>query len=191
MADFIDFFDKEYGPKLGIRAATFRAVLREALHHKAMSIVETGCIRQADNWEGDGQSTIILSSYVAWNRGSFSSVDISQEAVDVAKVLSPNTPIYCQDSVSYLAGYKSVIDLLYLDSFDLDVKNEHPAALHCLFEFCAARPNLKPGSIVCVDDSLVAEGLVVTGKGRYVAEYMKHIGVNPFTWGYQVAWIMP
>lgn len=194
MNDFVEFYDVEYGPKLGIRAPTFRAVLREALHRKAMTIVETGCIRKLDNWEGDGQSTIIWSAYkrfLAPFGAKFITIDTDEAAIETVHQQCREATTYCGDSVKVLSKMEGSIDLLYLDSFDLDVKNEQPAALHCLMELTAAMPRLHSGSIVFVDDSPMAEGWIVTGKGRFVAEYMRHLGVNPFTFGYQTAWLMP
>lgn len=189
--DFLTRFDREYLPKLGIRGPTFRAVLREAVHRGARSIVETGCIRKEGNWDGDGQSTLIWADYIKWNTGSFVTIDISQEAIDLLRTICPSAYSICSDSVAALSKHSGGIDLLYLDSFDLDVSNDHPAALHCLFEFCAALPKLHSGSIVFIDDSPTMTGYVVTGKGRYVAAYLRQLDIMPFTWGYQAAWIMP
>jgi len=190
MADFLDVFDTKYAPHLAARAPTFRAVLREAIIRCAMNVVETGSVRKADNWEGDGQSTVILNDYMRYQHGRFSTIDIDQEATDLSAKVAPETHCYCQDSVVWLNNNKSAIDLLYLDSFDLDPSNAHPAALHCLFEFTAALPQLHPGSIVFIDDSPVSPDWQITGKGTYVAQYMKHLGIRPFTFGYQAAWIM-
>lgn len=188
--DFTTRFDIAYGPKLAGRAATFRAVIREAIHQKARTIVETGCTRKECNWEGDGQSTIILSEFARWVNGTFHTVDLDQEATELAHKLCPGANVTCGDSVEFLNKHKQEIDLLYLDSFDLDLSNPHPAAMHCMFEFCAARPKLHSGSIVFIDDSPMTD-MVVSGKGTYVAQYLKQLGVSPFTFGYQAAWIMP
>lgn len=190
VGDFLYRFDIAYSHKLAGRAATFRAVLREATHGKVKTIVETGCTRKQGNWDGDGQSTIILSEFAKWVRGSFATVDLNQEAVDLARKLCPTAAVTCGDSVEFLSKYSLEIDLLYLDSFDLDLSNSHPAALHCMFEFCAALPKLHAGSIVFIDDSPMTD-MVVSGKGTYVAQYLKQLGVSPFTFGYQAAWIMP
>lgn len=191
MTDFMKFFDVEMLPKLAGRAPTFRAVLREALYQKVQSIVETGCTRKEDNWDGDGQSTLIWDAYKRFNGGNLKAIDNSEEATALARQLCPSASILCADSVNALSKHIGAIDLLYLDSFDLDTKHEHPAALHCLMELTAAMPHLHPGSIVFVDDSPMADGWVVTGKGRFVAKYMEHLGISPFTWGYQIAWLMP
>jgi predicted O-methyltransferase YrrM len=191
MTDYVDRFDLAYLPKLGFRAPTFRAVIREAVSRKVKSIVETGSMRKEGNWDGDGQSTIIWADYIKWHTGSFVTIDIDQDAIDLVRKLVPENGSIVSDSVVELVKPGPVIDLLYLDSFDLDMTNVGPAAMHCMFEFCAARPRLRSGSIVFIDDTPVGADYVINGKGAYVAEWFKKIDVAPFTWGYQVAWIMP
>lgn len=189
--DFVNRFDAVYLPKLGIRAPTFRAVIREAVSRHVKSIVETGCMRKIDNWDGDGQSTVVWDAYTLWHTGSFITIDIDQEAIELVRNTLKNSGSIASDSVTELAKPGPVIDLLYLDSFDVDMSNAAPAAMHCLFEFCAARPRLRPGSIVFIDDSPMGPGFEVGGKGAFVANWFKQIGVAPFTFGYQIAWIMP
>ena len=195
MTDFVTRFDVEFAPKLGMRAPTFRAVIREFLTHKGVSIVETGCTRQKDNWLGDGQSTRIWSALTKWqNIGSFRSVDNDEEACRVASECletSAYSSIMCLDSIQFLRSNQSYIDLLYLDSYDVDMENPHDAAMHCMFELTTAMPKLHKNSIVFVDDSPVGPDFKVNGKGLYVAEYMKKLGLMPFTMAYQVAWLMP
>ncbi len=190
MTDYVDRFDIEYLPKLGMRAPTFRAVIREAVARKVKSIVETGCIRKEDNWEGDGQSTVIWTDYIKWQSGNFATIDIDQDAIELVRRVCPEAAAIVGDSVTALDKGKPLIDLLYLDSFDVDMANAGPAAMHCLFEFCAARPRLHSGSIVFIDDSPMGpDG--IGGKGAFVYKYFQHLGIQPFTWGYQIAWIMP
>lgn len=191
MADFMDFFDREYLPKLGIRAPTFRAVIREMLVRKHKAIVETGCVRKADNWAGDGQSSVIWGRYTQWHTGTYQTMDIDPEACDLTRELVPGAAVTCGDSLAELARHDSTIDLLYLDSYDVDMNNPHPAALHCLMELVSARKRLVPGSIVFIDDSPMEGDFVVNGKGKYVAEYFRSLDVPPFTFAYQTAWIMP
>ena len=195
MIDFVTRFDAEFAPKLGMRAPTFRAVIREFLVQGWKNIVETGCARQKDNWLGDGQSTYIWAALAEYqNNGSFCSVDIDEDACRTASDAikdATRTSIICQDSVQFLLNYKGYIDLLYLDSYDVDMENPHDAAMHCLFELTSAMPHLKHNSILLVDDSPVGPDFKVNGKGLYVAEYMKKLGLMPFTMAYQVAWLMP
>lgn len=190
-ADFVDIYDARYNPKLGARASSFRAVLREAVHQGVHTILETGCVRQDDNWAGDGQSSIIWEAYAKFVGGSFTTIDIDLDAIERARVIVPSATCICGDSVAEIRKKSDPIDLLYLDSYDLDMENMHPAALHCMFEFTAALPRLHPKSIVFVDDSPIHNSGMILGKGLYVAEYFKKLDVLPFVTGYQVAWLMP
>ena len=78
------------------------------------------------------------------------------------------------------------IDLVYLDSFDLDWQDPHASSLHHLKELCALLPKLRPGCLVVVDDNA---GPI--GKGAYVREWMAAIGVRPLFDAYQVGWVLP
>lgn len=196
MADFMEFFDRVYFPQLGIRAPSFRAVMREAMARDIKVVVETGCARQKDNWVGDGQSTLIWGAYTKFVRGSSTSIDIDPEAIKIARESILEKQFYVTfvegDSVKELAKLTNTVDLLYLDSYDVDMAAPETAAMHCLFEFCSAKPFLKSGSIVFIDDSpIIGPEFSVGGKGKYVAEYFKQLGIHPFTVGYQIAWIMP
>lgn len=189
---FWETFDNEWGPKLGLRMPTFRAVLREAQFRNVKVVVETGCVRQDQNWDGDGQSTVMLAEFaLERNGGSFTTVDISREATDLARQLVPHATVHCGDSVKYLSKIGRQIDLLYLDSYDVDMGAPHPAALHCMMELTAAMPMLHSGSIVFVDDSPMNSAMEVGGKGLYVAQYFRQLGIMPFTFGYQSAWVLP
>jgi len=191
MTNFIELYDELYGPLLGIRSPTFRAVLKEAQQRLVHTIVETGCIRSKDNWKGDGQSTVIWNHFIKVKGGTFCTIDINLDAVILAQNLCPETDCLCGDSVETLNKYKGSIDLLYLDSSHRIDTNAHPAALQCLFEFLAARQRLTSGSIIFIDDSPITDSGEILGKGLYIAQYMKRLNIYPFTTGYQAAWILP
>jgi hypothetical protein len=127
--DYLTRFDAEYLPKLGARAPTMRAIVAEACRRGCSNIVETGSIRQEGNWAGDGQSTVIWDDMMTALGGSITTIDLSREAIDMAERLAPNAFTLCMDSVSALKGHPDPIDLLYLDSFDLDMTAPPPATL--------------------------------------------------------------
>lgn len=191
MTSFIETFDTEFMPRLGMRGPTMRAVIRECLVRNHKAIVETGCLREKDNWEGDGQSSVIWANYVKQMGGSFKTFDIDEAACKLTNEIVPGFPATHANSLRALLDDQSNIDLLYLDSYDVDMNDQHPAALHCLMELLSARKRLVRGSIVFVDDSPVGRDFVVTGKGRYVAEYFRDLSIAPFTFAYQVAWLIP
>jgi len=210
---FWTFFDKEAGPQLGRREKTFRHMFQflDAINGP-VTIVETGCARIADNWLGDGQSTVLFDRYVT-HRDSTSivhSVDISEDAVKQARALvSDRAKVTKEDSVVFLtqlaeqfAREGKTIDLLYLDSFDLDWVHWYPSAIHHLKELCATMRVIRKDTLVAVDDcpleasfvpnlqnqAEIVQGPFVGGKGRLVAEFASGCGAKTVFASYQAAW---
>jgi predicted O-methyltransferase YrrM len=155
-------------------------------------IVETGVSRQEDNYFGDGQSTLIWDAIANELTGTVHSVDIDPNSCKfVRNNCSEKVMIWCSDSIKWLAT-KEVeygklnrsIDLLYLDSYDIDIKNWHPSALHHIYELLSIKKALRPGTLVAVDDNLIIDGEHI-GKGTYVAEFMKRVGKKQIYDGYQ------
>lgn len=172
----------------------------EMLYEKVKSsqnplIVETGCTRQPDNWFGDGQSTVVFNKMCEMHDGTLSSVDINEAACRFARTLvGPRAHVFCGDSVKWCQEAEQIygrinrtIDVLYLDSYDLDVNNWHPSAQHHIYELLAIKGALRPGSLVAVDDNLIMNGQHV-GKGTYVAEWMAKVGKKMLHQGYQWIW---
>lgn len=154
-------------------------------------IVETGCVRAENDFSGAGSSTLIWDAYVNEFGGHYLSIDITPDCVEFArnKVLHPNS-IICSDSVLFLktlSGLKQCglgyIDVLYLDSYDLNPGEEHNSALHHIFELMAVTPLLQTGSLVMVDDNPDDNG-----KGKYIKQYMDNIGNKMVYQGYQYIW---
>jgi hypothetical protein len=108
------------------RAPSFAIMINHvgAIHEPL--IVETGCAREENNFEGDGMSTTIFDTFVDYHGGEFYSVDINSENVRFAAAVSAKkVNLTCSDSVKFLYNQAKVwvaqnrkIDLLYLDSFD-------------------------------------------------------------------------
>ena len=147
-------------------------------------IVETGTTRQPDNWAGDGQSTRLFNAYVDLKGGIVFSVDIDKDACIAAKSLTnDNVSVVCTDSIQFLHYFptKDKIDLLYLDSYDLDWNNPHPSSLHHLKELCACFSELSPECIIAVDDNDRGRG-----KGTYVVDFLTTLGYKIVYNGYQI-----
>ncbi len=125
--------------------------------------------------------------------GTVYTVDISEEAIETTRGLVSNKVILAQtDSVYWLSQFGQPIDLLYLDSYDLDISDPWPSVKHHFFELTAASKNLHAGSIVCVDDTYAPKHQPPFGKGMMICEYMKIIEAERITdyEGYQVAWML-
>ena len=96
------------------------------------------------------------------------------------------------------------VDLVYLDSYDLDVGAPTPAAVHGLLELDAIRPALHDGSLLLVDDTpnrvdffpepqrtqaarFAASTGLVPGKGMLIDVYLGNDpAVTKLHHGYQV-----
>jgi hypothetical protein len=176
------------------RADSFYLIFKEIEKNKNNIIVETGCMR-GDHGEfcfgDDGCSTFIFDEFINKNGGEFYSVDINPNNTAYAKSkTSEKTNIFTNDSVSFLWNFKSKIDFLYLDSYDIDKENPHPSQLHHLKELCAIIKNLKSNSIICVDDhdAFLTNGKI--GKGTYVKDFMENIKAKKLYEGYQIIWQM-
>ncbi len=188
---FLSVYDEKYYEKLGKRADTFR-ILFDALEKKnkvSYLIIETGCVRGPDTFVGDGASTILFDEFVKFHDGIVHSIDINCTNCEYAALSTTSkTNVVCYDSVKYLWGMtpEQPVDLLYLDSFDIDFNNPHPAMSHTMKEFCAIMRHLGKDTIVAIDDQLNEQA----GKGVYVADFMKHLGYERLIDGYQIGWIL-
>jgi hypothetical protein len=205
--DFWTWFDQTAAPNLALREISFRKVF-EYLDTVPgdITIVETGCTRQPGNWSGDGQSTILFDHYVQERsrKSRVYSVDINPESVRLCQgLVSPAVSVTAQDSVAYLNQLQiNNINLLYLDSFDVDWINWYPSAAHHLKEIAAVRSKITPATMVVVDDcprlSLLTTDINsqynvvadhgVGGKGRLVAEFAQAVGARLEFSHYQAGW---
>ena len=123
----------------------------QRLKCKPATIVETGSAAWGT------KSSLLFDSYVNSFGGIFFSVDLRVEPIwTLSRQCSQNSQFFCDDSVTFLR--KSIwgqkIDLCYLDSWDLDVSDPMPAAIHGLNEFFCVLPALrKYGGLLLIDDT--------------------------------------
>lgn len=192
MPSFLETFDQFFGPHLRHRTATFRKAL-ELLEQRPgpHAICETGCMRVEPGEEAaknDGSSTMLWDSYAQHHPDTHVySCELDRKAVEMAaEHVSDHVTFYVGDSVQRLRLIPRMLDLLYLDSFDLSWQNPHPSALHHLKEMASASPLLKPGALVLIDDC-GPDG----GKGMYVANWLHCVGATPIMRQYQYLWRMP
>lgn len=213
-AEFWQWFEEVAFPRLGKRAATLRVTLEYLDQFPfPIAIVETGSMRLAENWEGDGQSSLIFDSYVSHRRDQsrFYTIDLNPEASALCKAkLSKEAVIATGDSVQLLRGIaktllgnRQKLALLYLDSYDVDFANPLPSATHHLFELLSIRPALSPDTLVVVDDAPVhtvtfrgpdgkrlhAVPPKTGGKAMLVSEYAERIGARLVFSQYQAGWL--
>lgn len=134
-------------------APGFRLALR-LLGGRPARIVETG----TSAWGVD--STLLFDSYVRHFGGSFDSVDLRALPSDrLRPVVGPSTRLHVGDSVAFLSGLAGEtadagpVDLVYLDSYDLDWADPAPSEAHVVAEWEALRPSAGPGTLVLIDDT--------------------------------------
>ena len=212
--DFWKYFTEEAEPQLANRAISFRKIFEYLDQFSTpITIVETGCLRQIGNFAGDGQSTLLFDKYVT-ARGDSShvyTVDLDPAAVLACRSLvSANVTVTCSDSIAYLNSIaqdfidnNTQINLLYLDSYDVDWNYWFPSAAHHLKELAVAQRFINTDTLVVVDDcglnttvlvdnngvvNMLQNHTQIGGKGRLVAEFASQIGVNPVFTHYQVGW---
>jgi len=123
------------------------------LQQRPSWIIETG----SSAW--GTESSRLFDNYVASFGGTFWSVDIRLEPMlKLKKSVTGKSILTCDDSVHFLQGWVDQhpgrkADLVYLDSWDLDVSNPLPAAIHGLKEFFAIKPALQDGTLLLIDDT--------------------------------------
>ena len=184
---------------------TFKRLFQEleADGFPPLHIIETGTAAYGT------ASTYLFDAYVQKYGGHLWTVDINPSCSHAVKEnVSPNTTVITDDSVAFLHKWvkdhpDERIDLVYLDSYDLDFANPDPAGIHGLNEFNAILPALKTGSLLLIDDTPLLTDYFLEeyprmyismrntydktglcpGKGMYV---MKHVEATLLDHWYQV-----
>ena len=216
--EFYEWFEK-LAPKIGDREVSFRKIFNY-LDDKAtpIIIVETGCLREIDNFT-DGQSTLLFDKYTI-SRGNGSkvyTVDIDPKATKACKeAVSDNVEIITDSSVRYLTQLsknflktKTKVSMCYFDSFDIDWRYVHPAAAHHLKELTSIIRIIDEETLIVVDDSPATGNLTQTddknsptwkilsspsppptvgGKGSLIHEYAMLSSAKLIFSHYQTAW---
>lgn len=168
-------------------------------------VVETGCSTHQGT-----KSTSLWDMFVNKYGGNVYSVDLDSRAViNANKMTSEKTLVTCSDSVEYLKRFSLPIDLLYLDSYDVDFNNPLPSAEHHLKEFNAVKHLLHKGSIVLIDDTPVSKDWYdnacsipendsrklnfnpnMSGKGSLVHTELEKMNATKILHQYQSLWII-
>lgn len=210
---FWAWFDSEAAPKLALREISFRKIFSylDSLDGP-ISIVETGCARAEGNWAGDGQSSLLFDRYLGFSPAGSAgyTIDLDPRATTLCQALvGERITVLTGDSVAVLPDVARrlvtagrTIDLLYLDSYDVDWAYPTPSAVHHLKELVSIVGALRADTLVVVDDAPSTCRVVgnansqfdmislptVGGKGTYVAEYAKQICATQIFSHYQAGW---
>jgi len=186
-----------------MRSVTFREAIEllcERTSGENRTIVETGCVRQRNDYSA-GYSTVIFAGLVERYGGRVHTVDLSARNMALCRRLtrrwSRRISYNVGDSAEYLRDWPAAnqgraIDLLYLDSWDYPLAagdDPAPAAsqAHCLAELEAALPSLHEGSLVLIDDGDLPGG----GKPLLAKRRLAEIGWTCVIDAYQTLWSAP
>lgn len=183
------YFD-EVAPRLNKRRSSFETMFNFLDGIKNPIIVETGTYREENNYEGDGCSTLLFDKYVECHGGDLISVDIDPKACALARKSTTEALVLERDSVEALGEMEGKVDLLYLDSYNIDNwSNDWAPAAHHLKELFAAKNIIRPGTLIVVDDNIHTTNGEVIGKGRLINELMYALGIHPYIFDYQLGWV--
>jgi hypothetical protein len=162
-------FEKHSEPNHICRTTLSQAL--EMLSGKPARIIETG----SSAW--GTKSSLLFDSYVNSFGGTFLSVDIRAEALFwLRPICTSKTTLFCDDSVHFLKNLSSTensVDLLYLDSWDVDWCAPLPAAIHGFNEFMTIFPTLQNGGILLVDDTPRDPDVMNRIQPRFIADFEK------------------
>lgn len=167
--DLVDYHFTTFSEPLHINRTGMTVALRR-LQQRPSLLLETG----TSAWGTD--SSRLWASYVSSFGGDFWSVDIRPEASEVLGDLGANSHFHVGDSIEFLnnfrlpSGYDKA-DLIYLDSFDLDVSSPEPAMAHGLREWQALQHLLGSGSVIIIDDTPIEPSLLGADATCYFAEF--------------------
>lgn len=163
-----DHFANYSDPDHPCRATLTMAL--EMLACRPATIVETGSAAWGTN------SSLLFDAYVNSFGGTFASVDIRAEpSIALSKSCTNLSRFYCGDSVDFLKTLErgnSIIDLLYLDSWDVDWEDPLPSAIHGLHEFLTVFPALRPGSVVLIDDTPANESHMAAAQPTKIESFI-------------------
>lgn len=151
--DSYEMFSNKSGENKHINYLTFKRLFQEMQSLKTPLILESGIASAGTH------STYLFNEYVKKYGGFFWSVDINHNLVDIHKGnMCPATQLICGDSVSFFKKWcteNKEVDVIYLDSYDLDFYDPAPSGNHGLEEYKALIPSIRKNTLMLIDDTPV------------------------------------
>jgi hypothetical protein len=119
-----------------------------------INIIETGA---SQSWQ-DGMMGTFFANIALVTGGKMWVVDIDPIIIAKSKTAFAELGLefvefFTEDSVQFLKRFDEHVDIVHLDSWDLDLRDSLPSALHGWREFEAIEAKLGAGAIVIVDDN--------------------------------------
>jgi hypothetical protein len=190
--DNYEMFSGKNGLAKHINYLTFKKLFENMTQLKEPIILESGIASQGTH------STYLFNEYVKKYGGKFWSVDINRDLVEMHKGnMCPATQLVCDNSVSFFKQWSKKndeVDVIYLDSYDLDFYNYEPSANHGLSEYYSLLPVIKKNTLLLIDDtpinpywldtrdqlyydmiSFYDKNKYLPGKGMYVLKEIKKV----------------
>lgn len=122
-----------------------------------INIIETGASHKGD----DGMMGLLFARISQETGGRMWMVDIDESIIEHAKQVFGQEGIDCVtfvvgDSVKFLEQFDGEVHIIHLDSWDLNLFDPMPSALHGWREFISIKDKLSSDTIVIVDDNYLA-----------------------------------
>lgn len=144
------------GYKLRVRQMhTLVECLSEHFIFDEINLIETGVSGRLDY----GLFGLFFAHTINQYGGQMHSVDLDCDSCisseNIFKTELPNLKYktYCQDSVNFLTTPPIIPNIIHLDSYDFQLFDPFPSALHVWKEFNAIERLMPTGSIIIIDDN--------------------------------------
>lgn len=173
-----EMFSNKSGIKKHINYLTFKKLFEEMKDLKNPIILESGIASAGTN------STYLFNEYVKKYGGFFWSVDINKNLVDYHKLnMCPASQLVCDDSVSFFKNWSKIhhtVNVIYLDSYDIDFYNPEPSGNHGLSEYKALMPVIKKDTLLLIDDTPINPYWLDTRDSKIYNDMCNYYNTNNF-----------
>ena len=154
-----------------------KSLEQTTLNEGPINIIETGA---SQNWD-DGMMGILFAKIAQRTGGKMWVVDIDPNILERARIKFGEygldfVEFHLGDSVQFLQDFNDRVDMIHLDSWDLNLEDYFPSALHGWREFEAIKDKVDTGTIIIVDDNYLDGSWVNWYEivdGEYTGEYKK------------------
>jgi len=184
-----NWFYQKYAMRDQGKLVSFQIALNLFLQRGGETIIESGCVRFAEDF-GAGNSTTLLGDFCKHYNKKLITVDNSYENLERAKFITrefKEVITYIEsDSVSFLSRCADIPDLLYLDSMDfpLEGPSEEACQIHQLNELKAIYDRLPEKAVILLDDN----DLPFNGKTKLSNQFLRDKGWTVIYSGKQICW---
>jgi len=156
MSSNVDNFWRKNGYKDRlIQMDVFTEVMLSHFEFDEINLIETGVSGKLSY----GLFGFFLGSLVSNYGGQMHSVDLdcesckSSEEIFSKNIKNLKYKTYCKDSVEFLKYPPIIPNIVHLDSYDFNLYNPFPSALHCWKEFEAIEKLMPTGGIIFIYDN--------------------------------------